>query len=165
MGISRTEAGTSRNSCMNRRILWHRDLTHLDKVGCRKGGECLFREEVVSSMNYKKKETFIKDLTYMVYKRCNPLQHLVSLCELDQSQGFFPKTSIFTDLLTVRMYMNHASIPLCHLQCFSPTWEDILDWALKSKQQCFLCSKANLCFDNLLNIETHFGIKDSKIYY
>lgn len=54
---------------MNRRILWHRDLTHLDKVGCKKRGKYLFREEVVSFMNYKKKETFIPDLTCMAYKR------------------------------------------------------------------------------------------------
>lgn len=155
----------SRNSSTHRRVLWHRDLTHLDKAGCRKRGKCLFREELVSFMNYKKKETFIKDLSCTAYKRCNPLQHLVSLCQMDPSQRFFPKRSVFTDLLTVRMYMNHASVSLCRLQCCSPTWEEILDWDLKSKQQCFLCSKASLCFDNLLNIETHFGIKDSKIHY
>lgn len=163
MGITRTEPGTSRNSSMNRRILWHRDLTHPDKAGCKKRGKCLFREEVASFMNYMENETFIKDLTCMAYKRCNPLKHLLSQCQTDPSQGFFAKTSAFTDLLTVRVHMNHASVPLC---CFcSPTWEEILDWALKTKQQHFPCSKASLCFDNLLNTEIHFGIKDSKICY
>lgn len=150
---------------MSRRPLWHRDLTHLDEGSCRKKGKHVFGEQVVSFTNYKKNGTFIKDLTCMVYKRCNPKQHLGSLCETNPSQRFFPKTSVFTDLLTVRMHLNRAFVPLYCLLCCSPRQEEIQNWALKSKQQCFLCSNVSLCFDNLLHIDIHFGIKNSKLYY
>lgn len=119
-------------------------------------------KKVVSFTSYKKNGTFIKDLTCTAYKRCNPLQHLGSLCEIDPSQRFFPKILVFTDLLTVRMYLNGASVPLHRLLCSSPRREEIQDWALKTKQQCVLCSNVSLCFDNLLNIDIHFGIKKFK---
>lgn len=147
---------------MSRRPLWHRDLIHLGEGGCRKKGKRVFGEEVVSFTNSKKNGTFIKDVTRMAYKRFKPLQHLGSLCETDPSQRFFPKTPVFTDLLTVRMYLNHASVPLHRLLRCSPRQEEIQDWALKSKKQCFLCSNVSLCFDNLMNFDIHFGIKKKK---
>lgn len=115
---------------------------------------------------YKLQEkcTLIKNLSCMAYKRCIPLQHLGSLCETDPSQKSFAKTSVFTDLLTVRMYLNHASATLYCLLCCSPRQEKIQDWSLKSKQECFLYSNVSLWFDNLLNTNIHFGIKNLKIY-
>lgn len=56
----------------------------------------------------------------MAYQRYIPLQHLGSLYETDPSQKFFPETSVFTDLLTVRMYLNNASATLYCLLCCSP---------------------------------------------
>lgn len=55
-----------------------------------------------------------------------------------------------------------TSITLHHFLHCSSRWEEIQDCALKCKQQWFLCSNGCSCFDNLLNINIHIGIKKKK---